>query len=78
MPVLGMYHMGKFQESNTNTVGEDIMRNVKLYHSPDEGIWYYQRLSDWKVSVKSYKTKEDAFRDYKNIDSPTYKWIAVK
>ena len=50
------------------------MRNVSLYYSPDENIWYYQRNSDGKVSKKDYETKADALEDYYYIDDPRYQW----
>jgi len=51
-----------------------MARNVSLYYSPDELIWYYQRWPDGKVSVKEYETKEDALQDYAKTDNPEYEW----
>ena len=50
------------------------MRNVQLYYSPDDNGYYYQRLMDFKVSKKLYKTEDEALRDYINTDNPEYIW----
>jgi len=58
------------------TKGRGIMaRNVWLFYSPDEGIWYYQQKDDaGKTSKKTYESKKDALRDYHRTDDPEFEW----
>jgi hypothetical protein len=67
--------VGKIERIINLTKGVE-MRNVKLIYSPDEGKWYYQKQDphDWRVSKKSYDSKEEALRDYYDTDSPEYVW----